>query len=203
MEAADDICYSVIDLEDAVEMGIISIGEFSSIFKFITKNTPIGNLEDNQYCALIRSKFIWNCIDFASNEFIDNYKEIMSGTFSKKDFFKDSSNEVAITLKESKDYAFKRIFNHKNKVKKEIGAYPCLHHLLDLFIPTIDSLYKNKGNINKLSNKEQTILNLLDRTPSVEIGKYQSYLEILDFIGGMTDNYATNLATETSGFSKI
>lgn len=37
MEAADDICYSVIDLEDAVEMGIISIGEFSSIFKFITK----------------------------------------------------------------------------------------------------------------------------------------------------------------------
>jgi len=203
MEASDDICYGVLDLEDAVEMGIISLDDFSKIFKPITNENPKSSMDNNQYCSLIRSIFIGKCIEFVSNEFMTNYENIMDGSFEKKDFFKNSQNPIALMLKESKKFAYQQIYSHPSKVKKEIASYPCLHHLLNLFIPAVNSFYKNDGDHNKLSNRETTIFNLLDKKPDIKVGKYQSYMEILDFIGGMTDNYATNLATETSGFSKI
>lgn len=202
MEAADDICYSVLDIEDAVEMGIVSITEFDEIFKSFSPTINTNNLDKNQHCALVRSKFIGSCIDFVSDEFLNNHDSIMQGLFLKKDFFKESTHPTAETLKSSKKFASEKIYTHPNKVKREVGAYPCLHHLLDLFIPTINSLYEKNGDLKLLSNREKTILKLLDKAPSVAQGKYFTYLEILDFIGGMTDNYAINLATETSGFSR-
>lgn len=202
MEAADDICYSVLDIEDAVEMGIVSKEEFSEVFREFAQNIAIEDHDRNQYCALIRSRFIGSCINFVVDEFFNNYEKIMQGVFEKKDFFKNSKNTTALTLKKSKDFAYERIYTHPNKVKREIGSYPCLHHLLDLFIPTVNSLFIKNGDCSLLNNREKTILKLLDKTPDTKPGKYQAYLEILDFIGGMTDNYATNLATETSGFSR-
>lgn len=202
MEAADDICYSVLDIEDAVEMGIVSISEFSEIFKEFSSGMDTRDLDKTQYCALARSKFIGSCIDFVSDEFINNYNDIIQGLFTKKDFFKDSNHPTAQTLKSSKKFAAEKIYTHPNKVKREVGSYPCLHHLLDLFIPTVNSLYEKNGDISSLNNREKTILKLLDKVPSTSQGKYLAYLEILDFIGGMTDNYAINLATETSGFSR-
>lgn len=202
MEAADDICYSVLDTEDAVEMGIVSIDDFSKIFHEFLPDKKINDLDTAQKCAFTRSKFIGSCIDFVTEEFLKNYNEIMAGTFTEKDFFKSSNHPTAETLKLSKNFAAKNIYTHPNKVKREIGAYPCLHHLLDLFIPTVNNLYEKNGDISSIDGRDRTILKLLDRIPSVKNGKYFAYMEIMDFLGGMTDNYAINLATETSGFSR-
>ena len=47
---------------------------------------------------------------------------------------------------------------------------------------------------------ERAVLRLLDKPPRTGGSKYHAFLEVLDFIGGMTDNYALALARETSGF---
>lgn len=203
MEAADDICYGVLDLEEAVEMGIITFDEFCNLFEEIKKEIQDPPLETNQCCAAIRSKFIGKCIDFVSEEFIRNYDAIMNGNFTQPDFFKNSQNPIAIMLNSSKKLAQEKIYNQPNKVKREIGSYPCLHHLLNLFIPAVNEFYEKEGCLKSLSGRNKSIINLLDKKPNIETKKYQAYLEVLDFIGGMTDNYAINLATETSGFSKI
>lgn len=203
MEAADDICYGVLDLEDAVEMGIITFDEFYSVFKGAIKEIKNPPSDINQFCAAIRSKFIGKCVDFVSEEFIKNYEEIMDGNFSQSDFFKKSQHPIALILNSSKKLARERVYNQTNKVKREIGSYPCLHHLLNLFIPAINEYYEKNGCLNSLASRNKAIINLLDKKPDVGISKYQAYLEVLDFIGGMTDNYAINIATETSGFSKI
>ena len=107
----------------------------------------------------------------------------------------------AATLKASKEFARQRIYTHPGKLKQEIGAYPCLHHLLSLFIPTVHDFQAGQGDVGLLGDRQRRILKLLDRPPGTAGGgKYESYLDVLDFIGGMTDNYALALARETSGF---
>ncbi len=194
MEAADDICYSVLDLEDAVEMGIISAGEFEEQFQEFHLSPHVT--DPRQRCATLRSKFIGDCVDHASSEFMKHYDAIMAGAYGHPDFFQDASVRCTASLQASKALARERIYTHPGKIKQEIGAYPCLHHLLDLFIPAVDGLYRQQD----LSERQKRILKLLDRLPRTDGGKYRSFLEVLDFIGGMTDNYALALARDTSGF---
>jgi dGTPase len=42
-------------------------------------------------------------------------------------------------------------------------------------------------------------MGLLDQHVNAEDSLYQAYMKVLDFVGGMTDNYAANLAREISG----
>ncbi|WP_416399941.1 deoxyguanosinetriphosphate triphosphohydrolase [Alicycliphilus denitrificans] len=196
MEAADDICYSVLDLEDAVEMSIISTTEFEE--KLQVDRSRLGNyaMDPRQRCAALRSIFIGDCVEHVSSEFMRNLDSIMEGEYKQADFFQNSSAPCALSLKASKEFARERIYTHPSKIKQEIGAYPCLHHLLSMFIPAIDAVHRGQD----LSERQQRILRLLDKPPQEGRSKYQAFLEVLDFIGGMTDNYAMALARDTSGF---
>ena len=201
MESADDICYSVLDLEDAVEMGILSTDEFEEKFKEYRSASDDQIPDPRQRCAKLRSVFIGDCVKHVSDEFMRNYEAIMAGEFARADFFEDASVGSAATLKASKEFARQRIYTHPGKLKQEIGAYPCLHHLLSLFIPTVHDFQAGQGDVGLLGDRQRRILKLLDRPPGTAGGgKYESYLDVLDFIGGMTDNYALALARETSGF---
>ena len=196
MEAADDICYSVLDLEDAVEMGIISTTEFEEKLQPYRPRLGSYAMEPRQRCAALRSIFIGDCVEYASNEFMRNHDAIMAGEYAQADFFQGSSADCALSLKASKAFAGERIYTHPSKIKQEIGAYPCLHHLLSMLIPAIDGLHRGQG----LSERQKRVLRLLDKPPRAGGSKYHAFLEALDFIGGMTDNYALALARDTSGF---
>jgi len=195
MESADDICYSVLDLEDAVEMGIISTGEFEERFKAYLPRLGGRAMSPRQTCAALRSVFIGDCVEHACQEFMRNHDAILAGDYERPDFFQGSGAPCALSLQASKDFARERIYTHPSKLKQEIGAYPCLHHLLSLFIPAVDGFHRGQG----LSERQKRVLRLLDKAPSAGDGKYRSFLEVLDFIGGMTDNYALALARDTSG----
>ena len=196
MEAADDICYSVLDLEDAVEMGILSSAEFEEKFQSPRLGSRAGQMDPRQRCAALRSLFIGDCVEHVSAEFMRNLDAIMAGSYVQADFFQNSSADCARTLKASKAFASEKIYTHPGKLKQEIAAYPCLHQLLSMFIPAVDARHRGQ----RLGGRQERILQLLDKPPREGGSKYDAFLDALDFIGGMTDNYALALARETSGF---
>ena len=91
-----------------------------------------------------------------------------------------------------------RMKSDRQKTLHEIGAYTTLEILLNAFCGA--ALEQHRGGTPSFKN--QRILDLLGRSaPSPELPLYQSFLRMIDFIAGMTDSYATEMAGEMTGRS--
>ena len=94
MEAADDICYLILDMEDAQKRGIVQTQQadifFSSFFKedekwFHDRKDSVYETvtDDNERMAFLRATVINKLVDCVSNVFVENYNAIMEGDFEK------------------------------------------------------------------------------------------------------------------------
>ena len=99
-------------------------------------------------------------------------------------------------VSQAKQIARERIFRNPRKAKLEIGAYTTLGILLEAFIGAAHELHTT----GKSSFKHERVLALIgENTPLPSWSLYASYRRMLDFIGGMTDHYAVDLAQEMGG----
>lgn len=198
MEAADDICYAILDLEDAVEMGILSMNDFLEVMLPITEIDITKSPESvSRKCALLRGVAIGKCVDAVAESFTAYHEELLHGSFPAKDLLSVSNDRVRDVLQEAKDLANRAIYPHRTKLLTEIAAYPCIAKLLDLLIPAAHK-YISQG-AGKLSNREKLHLALLEQPLNQSKSLYTSYMRILDFLGSMTDNHAAGLAKDVSG----
>ena len=197
MEAADDICYAILDLEDAVEIGLIEDIELEKIL------SPIGAIERanhaptiRQRCAILRGVAIGKCIEEVVQQFLNYQQDLLAGNLPQKDLISLCNTEVKETLEAAKALAFYRIYRHKTKLVTEIAAFPCLGAILDLLIPAVF----HKIQQTQLSTRHQLALELLKESPITDSDTlYLAYMKVLDFVGTMTDNAAARLAREISG----
>ncbi len=197
MEAADDICYAILDLEDAVEIGLLEAAELEKIL------APIESTERSwsapttrQRCAMLRGIAIGKCIEEVAQKFIAHQNSLLNGELPAKDLLSLCNTEVSDTLEGAKELAFHRIYRHRDKLVTEIAAFPCLGAILDLLIPAVFQ----KITADTLSTRNQLALELLKEFPiEASDSLYLAYMKILDFIGTMTDNAAAKLAREISG----
>ena len=74
---------------------------------------------------------------------------------------------------------------------------PCMAGILDALVPAAHA-YISKG-AERLSPREHLAMGLLEQHIRGDDSLYQAYMKVLDFVGGMTDNYAANLARDISG----
>ena len=197
MEAADDICYAILDLEDAVEIGLIEDFELEKIL------APIGATERSteaptirQRCAILRGVAIGKCIEEVVQQFINHQHDLLIGNLPKKDLISLCNAEVKETLEAAKHLASYRIYRHRSKLVTEIAAFPCLGTILNLLIPAVF----HKIQQSPLSTQHQLALELLKESPiQANDTLYLAYMKVLDFVGTMTDNAAAKLAREISG----
>ena len=99
---------------------------------------------------------------------------------------------------QAKDMARNKIFQDKRKTLHEIGAYTTLEILLNAFCGA--ALEQHSG--RPLSFKHRRILDLLSYyAPEPGWPLYRSFMRVSDFIAGMTDSYATEMAREMTGRS--
>ena len=94
--------------------------------------------------------------------------------------------------------ARERIFQDKRKTLHEIGAYSTLETLLEAFCGAVNELQSG----HNLSFKHRRILDLLgNNAPKADWDRYSSYMRVIDFIAGMTDLYAADMAARIRGIN--
>ena len=202
MEAADDICYALLDLEDAVELDLLSDTEVESILSELTFTESTWHAQSSrQRCAMLRGIAIGRAIDDVAQTFMKHQSDLLNGEFKGKDLIALCSPEVQNTLEKAKDLARTRIFRYHTKLITEIATFPCLGSILDLLVPAAYAYLENR----QVDSHQSLILELLKNDDPIteDDTLYQAYMKILDFVGGMTDNAAAKMAQDLSGLGML
>lgn len=214
MEAADDFCYGLLDLEDGLEMGIVSWDQVYSIIEPLIdrkeKNSVrayLSGVRDGRKPPIVRGKIISRCVGSAVTAFRQHEEEIIRGLHP--DLISLCDSEVGAYVAEAKSIANKEIFSHRRKVELEIGAYSAIATILEVMCDAVTEIIKEPRG-GKLPFKASRVCNLLgeDTFSSKELlgvkgdaadVKYHALMRVLDFVSGMTDNYAVYLTRQFRG----
>ena len=206
VEAADDICYQIMDVEDAHKLNILSTSETQNILlafwdnnsnesrlfhentKKIFDTVTDANEQISYLRAMLISKLVGECIAV----FMDHYDEIMNGRFTST-----LIGALAGASAKAMDYcsamSVQRIYNHPSVVEVELAGFRILGALLDEFI---------EAAVNPQSHYSKKILALMPEQFHCSSGSstYTKIQSVLDFVSGMTDLYALELYRKIHGF---
>lgn len=200
MEAADDICYALLDLEDAVELGLISLNEFADTLQPLINIDQLNKIaHPDQRCGAMRGSAIGRAVEGVADAFMTHHDALLTGTFMHKDLLAVCDNAIQTTLKNAKQLAANKVFRHDSKLTTEIAAFGCLGAILDLLIPAVYAHHHG----NPLSIKHELALDLLSFDKQNTASVYEDYMQVMDFICALTDNTAARLARDISGVGMI
>lgn len=203
-EAADDICYLFLDMEDAHKRGIIDTQSietcFCSFFEpdkdkdfFEYKKEVYKTVTDtNERMAFLRAQAISKFVELVSKIFVDNYDSIISGQFTDgliahlPDFQKRA-------LDKCRDFSKSKIYKHSSVVKIELKGYKILGYLLSAFV---DAVMNPEKSYNK---KLLTLIPEQFMTANKDV--YSKIQTVLDHISNMTDLYAVQLYRDLNGIN--
>lgn len=205
VEAADDICYNIIDFEDAHRLGILSTKTVEKHFKAIvllnTEEKPQHVLkmlemlknDPNEKIAYLRAKSINYLTLQAAKVFLKNKEAILSGQYHSS-LFKDIEDAQPI-LASIEEISYKKLYNHSSVVKIELAGFNIMSGLIKNFV---EALLIEKSARKKRHKK---ILSLIPEQHQFEEGDspYKKIMSILDYISGMTDLYALQLYKNIEG----
>ena len=204
MEAADDICYGLIDLEDGLEMDLLEYSEVEALLlDLVGDDLPetyrqLGpNDSRRRKLAILRGKAIEHLTNAAAAAFVDQQQALLAGAL-EGDLVEHMHGPAKRCVLQAKALARAKIFQDKRKTLHEIGAYTTLEILLNAFCGA--ALEQHGGRTPSFKNRR--ILDLLgNNAPDPHWPLYTSFLRMIDFIAGMTDSYATEMAREMTGRS--
>jgi dGTPase len=204
VEAADDICYNIIDLEDGCTMGLVSFEETVSLLKpILGERFDKEKLKDRtevQNLGILRAMAIGQLIR-ETVEVFDKYEEGMrKGNFDKAltDIIPSSKALAHISA-----ISVKHIYRSKVVLEKEAAGFQVLEGLLSVFS---QALYHQFYHPDLFSGQDRSILRLLPedfplKGWGAEVNPYPMLRSLVDFISGMTDKYALNLYRRVKGIS--
>ncbi len=205
VEAADDICYAILDLEDAIELNILSFNDIKPILLQLCGDLSFDDeifatqASARRKISALRGMAMENMVESTVRAFMANLAQIMAGQY-RGELLADGDPGVHKGLQDAKTLAKQRVFPDNRKAELEVGAYSTLGTLLDAFCHAAYELHS--GGPEELSYRSQKIISLMGiHSPEAEWRLYPSYMRVLDFIGGMTDNYAAYLARQIGGMS--
>ena len=201
MEAADDICYLILDMEDAHKRGIVSTDKidysFTSFFKeeetwfFNRKDLIYETVTDsNERMAFLRATAINKLVDCVSTVFIDNYHDIMNGTFEKSLVHHLPDFEYN-ALEKCRDFSLKNIYKHPSVVKVELTGFNVIGELLNEFV---------QAAVQPEKTYNKKLLSLIPEQFKNNNNDLYSRIQVaLDYISNMTDLYAVQLYKDLKG----
>jgi len=206
VEAADDICYRLVDYEDGFRLKHLSYEEVLESFIKVTnveKNRgSAARMEDEKdRIAFLRARAIGTAIEQAAETFLAHEEAILAGTFEQELLDLIPAAEALQAIKER---SVATIYATQQGVEIEAAGYEVLGGLLDIFYDAVDDVArKGKKDATKRSVKLLSLIPKqflgLDRLPSTNT--YERLIKLTDFVSGMTDSYAVSLYQKVRGIS--
>ncbi|SDW14347.1 dGTPase [Lutibacter oricola] len=191
VEAADDICYTIIDFEDGINLGLID-EEFALeyLIKLVKDTIDIKKYHQLQYkkdrLSYLRALAIGTLINEAATIFLENEDAILKGEYPysllDKCKYEAQINDII-------KISVEKIYRCREVVEKEIVGYSIISKLLDVFLNASNNKYNNT-----MSNYDKLIINLLPE--SLQLPKdnlYDRLITICGFVASLTDGYAFQL----------
>lgn len=188
VEAADDICYTIIDFEDGINLGLVSEDyALEYLIKLVkdtidtTKYQTLTTKEDR--ISYLRALAIGNLINDAVRIFVENEEAILKGEFpyalTDKSKYKAQIDDI-IKL------SVKNIYQSREVIEKELSGYQIINNLLDKFITAYNNNYEGKA-----TNYDKLLLKILPEKYHLEKETlYERLLHICHFISMLTDGKA-------------
>ena len=197
VEAADDICYTIIDFEDGINLGLID-EDFALEYLI---NLVKGSINIDKYktlsttgarIAYLRSLSVSALINEAVKVFLENETAILNGEFSHglidKCQYESQINDI---IKISVD----KIYQSDEVIQKEIIGYQVIYKLLETYTTAVN----NKAD-GKLSNYDALILKTLPSSViSVENTLYERLLNVSGYVASLSDSKALLLYKKQMG----
>lgn len=207
VEAADDICYRIVDLEDAYRQKLASFKEVADLL-----NAVIGEPdkierahsedEEDTKVDVLRSLAIGKAIEKAVEAFASNYNGIMDGSFDEA--LLESDKSFWKTFEDIKAVQKSRVYRNERVLRVEATGFRVIAGILEPFAQAIEDVFHHT--FDKAPRCSAKIFELI---PAQFIGKdripnenpYERLIRIVDYVCGMTDSYALNLYRNISGIS--
>ena len=200
VEAADDICYQMMDIEDAYKLKILTLEDTIGLLSPFIEKSKQGHLTEvlnmvtdhNEQIAYLRSKVIGILIDECADAFMRHEEEILNGTFSEP-LIKHTSERCRQAYKRCSEVAVQKIYRSRDVLDIELAGFRIINTLIELMIDAVtqpDKAY-SRLLIDRVSSQ-------YDLHAPTLYGKIQA---VFDYLSGMTDVYALDLFRKINGNS--
>lgn len=197
VEAADDICYTIIDFEDGINLGLVSEDfALEYLIKLVkdsidtSKYNSLTTKEDR--ISYLRALAIGSLINDAVRVFLENEEAILQGKFH---FALMDKSKYKAQMDDIIKISINNIYQSREVIEKELVGYQIIQTLLDKFI----TAYDNKFN-GTASNYDSLILKLLPEKHHLEKENlYDRLLHICHYVSLLTDGNALELYETING----
>lgn len=200
VEAADDICYRIIDFEDGFRLGHVTYSEAENRLLAIIGEANASRLsrihQPQDKVAYLRSKAIDRLTRESADVFLDNEAAILAGRFDEPLVSKIGRSAE---LEEIKKLSKEKVYAVQAVVEVEAAGFEVICGLLDYFVSAASDVAENGKKASAMSRKYLQLLP--ERYRKSEQDPYKRILRITDYISGMTDSFAVSLYRKFTGIS--
>ena len=194
VEAADDTCYLVVDIEDGVQQGCVSPEQAEELLLDLAGGIEaalrLKHLEDpKRRIEYLRARAIGRLVDEAARIFLENEAAILDGSFDHALF---DVSPVGETLHKVRKVAEEQIYNARQVMEVMAAGYEVISGLLDGYVD---------GACGPQTARNRVWANLLpaDFDQTAGESNYLRLLQVADMIAGMTDSYAVSAYRRLKG----
>lgn len=202
VEAADDICYEIMDIEDAHKLKLISYEETKNLLLGFLNDEEQGRIfkriadedifDENERVVYMRACVIGKLESECVRVFIDHEDDILAGTFEGS-LIKALPETIRTAYERCATLSVNRIYNSKPVLDVELSGYKIIETLLSTF--TEAAIHPDRFHSKQL-------LNLVSPQYDIRHPELQTrIMAVIDYLCGMTDVFALDIYQKINGIS--
>ena len=202
VEAADDICYEIMDIEDSHKLKILSFAETEHLLlsffdediqqKIRQRIIDEELTDENEKVVYMRASVIGKLENECVAAFLAHEEEILAGTFEGS-LIDHISERQKKAYKECEKISYSKIYQSKPVLDIELSGYQIMATLMEVFI---------KAAVNPSRFYSKQLLRRVSSQYDIENENLEErIMAVIDYISGMTDIYALDIYQKINGIS--